>query len=99
MADHFERFSQVQAKFTSALVYPAFVAVVGICLVFFFMSYMLPKFMSMFEGMNVPLPMLTQILVNISHIFAKYWWLMLFIALAVLIIFKRFQASNEGKRK
>ena len=27
MADHFERFAQVQAKFTSALIYPAFVAV------------------------------------------------------------------------
>ena len=29
MADHFERFAQVQSKFTSALVYPAFVVCVG----------------------------------------------------------------------
>src|SRR3989475_493437 len=99
MADHFERFAQVQAKFTSALVYPAFVSVVGICIVFFFMSYMLPKFMSIFQGMNVPLPMLTQILVNISHVFAGYWWLMLGVALAAIIIFKRFQASREGQRR
>jgi type II secretory pathway component PulF len=99
MADHFERFSQVQAKFTSALIYPAFVAVVGICLVFFFMSYMLPKFMSIFSGMNVPLPMLTQILVSISNIFAKYWWAMLLTVLALIILFKRFQASAEGQRK
>src|SRR5207253_4874524 len=48
MADHFERFAQVQSKFTSALVYPAFVAVVGVCIVFFFMTYMLPKFMTIF---------------------------------------------------
>jgi type II secretory pathway component PulF len=54
MADHFERFAQVQSKFTSALVYPAFVCAVGICIMFFFMSYMLPKFMTIFEGMNVP---------------------------------------------
>jgi type II secretory pathway component PulF len=99
MAEHFERFSQVQAKFTSALVYPAFVGVVGVCIVFFFMSYMLPKFMSIFQGMNVQLPMLTQLLVNISHIFSNYWWLMLAIALAVVIIFKRFQATNDGRRK
>jgi len=99
MADHFERFSQVQAKFTSALIYPAFVAVVGICLVFFFMSYMLPKFMSIFQGMNVPLPMLTQILVTISNVFAKYWWAMLLTVLALIILFKRFQASAEGQRK
>jgi type II secretory pathway component PulF len=99
MADHFERFAQVQSKFTSALVYPAFVSVVGICIMFFFMTYMLPKFMSIFEGMNVPLPIMTQMLVGISHFFAGYWWLMLGTVIAVVILFKRFQATAQGRRK
>src|SRR5208283_1520278 len=89
MADHFERFAQVQSKFTSALVYPAFVSVVGIGIMFFFMTYMLPKFMSIFEGMNVPLPLMTQILVGVSHIFATYWWLMISVVIALVILFKR----------
>src|SRR5436305_2013187 len=96
MADHFERFAQVQSKFTSALVYPAFVSVVGICIMFFFMTYMLPKFMTIFQGMNVPLPMMTQILIGISNMFAGYWWLMLLTLVASIIIFKRFQSSKEG---
>ncbi len=99
MADHFERFAQVQSKFTSALVYPAFVAVVGVAIMFFFMTYMLPKFLSIFEGMNVPLPLMTQILVSISHIFASYWWLMIAGVITVIIVFKRFQATDEGRRK
>ena len=99
MADHFERFAQVQSKFTSALVYPAFVAVVGIAIMFFFMTYMLPKFMSIFQGMNVPLPVMTQILISISHIFAGYWWLMLALVIAGVIVFKRFQATEQGRRK
>jgi type II secretory pathway component PulF len=99
MADHFERFAQVQSKFTSALVYPAFVSVVGICIMFFFMTYMLPKFMSIFEGMNVPLPILTQMLVSISHVFASYWWLMILTVIVAVILFKRFQATSEGRRK
>ena len=99
MADHFERFAQVQAKFTSALVYPAFVTGVGICIMFFFMSYMLPKFMTIFEGMNVPLPMMTQILVGISHFFAAYWWLMVAVVIAAVILFKRFQATEQGRRQ
>ena len=99
MADHFERFAQVQAKFTSALIYPAFVAVVGICIMFFFMTYMLPKFMSIFQGMNVQLPFITQVLVNISHMFASYWWLMLATIFVGFILFKRFQSSKEGRRK
>jgi type II secretory pathway component PulF len=99
MADHFERFAQVQTKFASALIYPAFVSVVGIGIMFFFMTYMLPKFMSIFEGMNVPLPLMTQILIGISNIFARFWWLMLLGVFAFAILFKRFQASTEGRRK
>jgi type II secretory pathway component PulF len=99
MADHFERFAQVQTKFTSALIYPAFVAVVGIGIMFFFMTFMLPKFMSIFEGMNVPLPVMTRILIGISGAFAGYWWLMLIVLALIAILFKRFQASAEGRRK
>jgi len=99
MADHFERFAQVQAKFTSALIYPAFVAVVGIGIMFFFMTFMLPRFMAIFQGMNVPLPFVTQILVKISNLFAGYWWAMLAAIVVGFALFKRFQASKEGRRK
>jgi type II secretory pathway component PulF len=99
MADHFERFAQVQAKFTSALVYPAFVAVVGVGIIIFFMTYMLPQFMSLFQNMQMQLPMMTQMLVKVSNVFTGYWWLMLMILIAIYIIFKRFQATEDGKRK
>jgi type II secretory pathway component PulF len=101
MADHFEKFAQVQSKFTSALVYPAFVAVVGVAIMFFFMTYMLPKFLSMFDGMQVELPMMTQILVGISHFFSNIWYLltMLGAGIAGTILFLRFRATEEGRRK
>src|SRR5271169_402880 len=44
MAAHFQQFAEVQAKFTSALIYPAMVICVGILLVIFFMTFMMPKF-------------------------------------------------------
>jgi type II secretory pathway component PulF len=99
MADHFERFAQVQAKFTSALIYPAFVGIVGIGIMFFFMAYMLPKFMTIFEGMDVQLPMMTQILIGISDTFARYWWLMLAFVVVLIILGKRFHGTEEGRRK
>jgi type II secretory pathway component PulF len=56
--------------------------------------------MSIFEGMgNVTLPVVTQMLVGISHMFSSYWWLMLSVVLAVVIVFKRFQATEAGQRK
>ncbi len=99
MADHFERFAEVQAKFTSALIYPAFVAVVGVGIIIFFMTFMLPKFMTLFGNMQMQLPPTTQLLVNASAIFTRYWWLMLAVIIAAFFVFKRFQASEEGKRR
>ena len=99
MADHFEKFAAVQAKFTSALIYPAFVAVVGIGIIIFFMTFMLPKFMTLFGNMAVQLPASTQLLMDISKIFTGYWWLMLLILGAAILAFRRFRNTEEGKHK
>src|SRR5437016_8306416 len=66
LADHYERFAEVQSKFVSALIYPAVVACVGIVIIIFFMTFMLPKFMTIFEGLKVELPLATRILKSIS---------------------------------
>jgi type II secretory pathway component PulF len=99
MAEHFEKFAAVQAKFTSALVYPAFVASVGVGIVIFFMTYMLPKFMTLFGNMEMQLPMMTQILLDISNVFTGYWWLMLMLIVLGWVLFKRFKATENGKFK
>ena len=98
LATHFERFAEVHAKFVSAMIYPAVVACVGILIMFFFMTVMLPKFMSIFQGLNVPLPMATQVLIGISNFFKHYWWLVLLIALTIAMLFRRYQTSESGRR-
>src|SRR5271170_199908 len=75
MARHFNQFAEVQAKFTSALIYPAMVICVGILLVIFFMTVMMPKFIDIFSGFDVELPLPTRMLIGFSHLFTTYWWL------------------------
>lgn len=99
LANHFERFAEVQQKFTSALIYPCIVGCVGVIIIIFFMTFMLPKFLTIFEGLKVPLPWATRMLVNISHLFSGYWWLLALVIMAIGVLFKRFQASEEGRRK
>ena len=41
---------------------------------------------------------MTQMLVSVSHLFAGYWWLMLLVILAAIILFKRFQTTEQGRR-
>ena len=99
LSDHFNRFAEVQSKFKSALIYPAVVASVGIGIVIFFMTFMLPRFLTIFDGLKVPLPMATRVLVGISHMFSAYWWVMVLVAITIVVLFKRFKATDEGRRK
>jgi type II secretory pathway component PulF len=97
MAAHFQRFAEVQGKFTSALIYPAMVVCVGIALVIFFMKFIMPRFVEIFNGFNVELPLPTRMLIGMSNLFQKYWWLLVPIAILIVIIYKRFQASPFGR--
>jgi type IV pilus assembly protein PilC len=99
LADHYNRFAEVQSKFKSALIYPAVVSSVGVGIIIFFMTFMLPRFLTIFEGLKVPLPMATRILVSISNMITTYWWLILLVIFTIVVLFKRFKSTPEGKRR
>lgn len=99
LSQHYERFAEVQQRFVSAMIYPAIVVSVGVVIIFFFMSFMLPKFLTIFQGMNIALPASTQMLVGISGFFASYWLVMILLVIAGMILFKRSQSTEAGRRK
>ncbi|MCX6906037.1 MAG: type II secretion system F family protein [Verrucomicrobia bacterium] len=99
LAGHYERFAEVQSKFTAALIYPAIVMSVGVVIVIFFMTFMLPKFLQIFEGLQIPLPWATRLLIGFSHMFSSYWWVLLLVAIAVTVLWQRYKATAEGKRQ
>ncbi|MGA9452461.1 MAG: type II secretion system F family protein [Verrucomicrobiia bacterium] len=99
MANHFQQFAEVQAKFTSALIYPAMVCCVGAGIITFFMFFMMPRFVQIFNGFNVQLPLPTRALIGFSNFMLHYWWLLAFLIIIAVILFKRIQASEEGARK
>lgn len=99
LAEHYERFAEVQQKFSSALIYPSFVMLTGLVIIFFFMTYMLPKFLSIFADMKVDLPASTRLLISISNFFSDpiYMLTMGVMLVAGAIVFLRFRASDLGR--
>ena len=98
MATHFQQFAEVQAKVTSALIYPALVICMGIALVSFFMFVMMPQFTTMFNGFNIELPLPTRMLIATSNFLINWWWLLGFLIIFAVIVFFRFKASEAGGR-
>ena len=99
MASHLAQFAEVQAKFKSAMIYPILVMVVGAGIIAFFMFFMMPRFMNIFQGFNVQLPLPTQLLMGATNFLLRFWWLLGGVILTIVILFKRFQASESGARK
>ncbi len=98
MATHFQQFAEVQAKLTSALIYPAMVICMGIFLVGFFMFVMMPQFTTIFTGFAIELPLPTRMLIAISEFLIGYWWLLGLVIIVAVILFFRFKASEVGGR-
>ncbi|HEY3863721.1 MAG TPA: type II secretion system F family protein [Verrucomicrobiae bacterium] len=98
MGDHYERFAEVTAKFKSAMIYPLFVCCVGIAICIFFMTVMLPSFMKLFQGLNVPLPLMTRMLIGFNGFFMRWWWVIALIVVGIIIFVNRFRASPAGRR-
>ena len=100
LADHYERFAELRQKVVSALVYPALVMGLGLVLIFVFMSYILPKFMGMFDDMQgVDLPLSTELLKQLSEFFAKWWWLILMLGGLFVFLLKSYLSSHGGRER
>jgi len=99
MAAHFEQFAEVQAKFTSAMIYPIMVVCMGLFLIAFFMFFMMPKFIEIFNGFDVTLPLPTRMLIAGTNFFLGWWWLIALVVMVLVILFYRFKTSESGARK
>ena len=66
------------------LAYPLFVFVVVMAAVTFLMVYLVPEMVKFLNSLGQELPLNTRILIFISNVFVKYWWLILTAPLVIV---------------
>ena len=64
---------ELAAHTKKLVMYPSFMAVIVIGVVFFMMIYLVPKLSSFIRNMGQEIPLQTRILMTISEIFTGYW--------------------------
>ena len=97
MKTYFERSYQLKQKVKSALSYPIFVVIVAVVVVAVIMIKVVPTLTSVFGELGGELPLVTQILINISNFFAKWWVVMLAVILICFAVFKIYTSTEEGR--
>jgi type II secretory pathway component PulF len=98
LADYLERRMEFERKLKSALVYPSIIIVAAILAMFIFFQFILPKFAEVFDQFNIDLPLLTQILFDISKIFQKFWYFIIGGIIALAVFFFRSQKDPQLKK-
>ncbi len=80
------------------LMYPAFVGVVVLSVVFFLMTYLVPELLRFVQTMGQELPLHTKVLIAVSNVFRSYWYLILGIPIIAAIIINIAIRTNPDAR-
>jgi general secretion pathway protein F len=97
IASFLETTSRFKEDVLSALVYPTVLLFVAIVAVTVLMVYVVPKFTSIFEEMGESLPVSTEVLITVSAIIGRLWWIGLIIFVLAIVMFIRYRNTAQGK--
>jgi type II secretory pathway component PulF len=95
LADYLERKKDVKDSVISMLLYPIIIFIVGIITIFFLITFIVPKMAFMFDAQQMPLPLITKLLLSTSMFLSKYWMLVLLgVVLFILGLRQLYYQSN-----
>ncbi|AEF95020.1 Type II secretion system F domain protein [Desulfotomaculum nigrificans CO-1-SRB] len=97
LADHLEREHDVNEKIKSALTYPLVVLIFSMLALSFLLTFVLPKIINVIQGMGVPLPLPTRIVMAVSGVFINFWFLIPFIIFLLFFGFKYIASKPKGQ--
>ena len=92
-ADEFKLEDDLKRKIRGAMTYPIVMAVVGVGVVAFMLTYVVPKIADLFEDMNQTLPLPTRMLIGMSNFLASYG-LWILIALTILFTWMKYTGRS-----
>lgn len=101
LAGFMEKDYSLKKKVKAALTYPVVILIMAICIVVFLVTYILPTFVTLFEGMSLTLPLPTQILMSITKACQNVGVIITIIILFLLFTFllNRYVQMPTGRRQ
>ena len=97
LADLTEGQVRLKSKVVSAVTYPIVMGLVGIGIMGFLLTFVVPKVIKIFEDMKEGLPLPTRILIGISKFATGYWYLIPIIVGLVIYGVRRWKQTQQGR--
>lgn len=97
VAEFLEKDQALRAKVKSAMTYPAVVFIMAMGIGFFMLTFVVPNFAKVFEGLDVKMPAMTQFLLDLSNAIKRFWYLFIAFAVGFIIFFRYYTSTPRGK--
>ena len=97
LAVYLEKAEAFKRKIISALIYPVILLVAGSGALMFLTIKIIPTFAELFKGFHTELPLLTQILVNVSSFLRHFFLYFVFGALTAFMLFRSYIKTKQGR--
>lgn len=97
LAEFLEKQLALKNKVTNAILYPAVMLIVGVSVLFFLMTFVVPKITAVFASMKQALPWPTVALMSVSRLFADYWMLVVGVLIGGIVLTQRFIRTETGR--
>jgi type IV pilus assembly protein PilC len=98
LSEYFVNSIAIKRKVVAALIYPAILLFVSTLAVSYMVVAVVPEFASLFKSLDVPLPMLTRMLLSVSGFIGNWFWF-IFIGLVILVVsLIKYSKSREGRQ-
>ncbi len=97
LVKHLMQAKDLRDRVQQALIYPAFLALAGAILITVFITFMVPQLTGFMSETGGTLPLPTRILVHLHHAITGYWWIGALLTVGVIIGFRAFVRSDEGR--
>jgi type II secretory pathway component PulF len=98
IADFQAREKDLRSKVTAALLYPVILLVLAIAVLIVLLTFFIPRFQKIFEGLGGQLPLLTRIIVGVSHWLRSYGIFMAIGAAVIAFLIRGWVTSEKGRR-
>lgn len=98
LAEFGENQQALKSRIRAAMLYPIFMAIVGIVVLFLLITFIVPSITSVFEGTQQALPLPTIILISLSAILQQYWWLLILFVIGLFFAIRFYIQTAPGRR-
>jgi general secretion pathway protein F len=97
LADYLERAQALRGSIVNALIYPAFLMVGVLGSLVLLLAYVVPQFVPIFADMQVPIPLITQVVLAMGTVISNWWWAIVLV-MVVLGLFLRLRLRDPDTR-